>query len=258
MKKRHWFSLKIIITLLIILILTSTISTSQVNDDYISSPENIPQFDFIKLYEIDPGETGEVSISIENRYSFDMENISLTISIYKFVTSNYTEEIDDIPNAPTLTSSPGGDMNSVLDDQSIQFHWIILKNNASLPVNFKILTSTKTPEGTYFIRMNLIFEYRSEIYIMKSRGHFTQEEWDHAELTASPTDPGEINLTALGVDGIIPDTSFQVDDNYDESSIEMIILNTLFIICWYLSPAIIVFIIVFYIIHRYLKKARRG
>ena len=47
---------------------------------------------------------------------------------------------------------------------------------------------------------------------MKSRGYYTQAEWDIADLTAAPTDPGEINLTALDVDGIIPDTSFRVKE----------------------------------------------
>jgi hypothetical protein len=45
---------------------------------------------------------------------------------------------------------------------------------------------------------------------MKSKGYFTDQEWDEATASATETDPGRVNIESLGVDGIIPDSSFRV------------------------------------------------
>ena len=255
LNKVYKFSKIILIFLLLILILTSTIAISQVDDEYISSPSNIPQFDFTQTPPIKKGDSGEFNFKIENRYSFPMENITLSINIYKFVTKTTSEDIDDIPNAPTITSGSGSDTNSILDDQTIKFQWTVLNNNTITPVKLKISTTTKTPDGTYFIRMTLTFEYRSEIYIMKSRGHFTQDEWDNADLSAKPTDPGEINLTVLGVHGIIPDTSFQVDE-YEVSSFWTFLFNLLLSIGVFLFFIVVMIVIIIFVVYKLLKKPK--
>jgi hypothetical protein len=238
---------------LLILILTLTNAVPQVNNEYISSPSNIPQFDFKQTSSIRKGESGEISFTLENRYAFDLENVTLSININKLVTKTTSEDIDDVPNAPTVTSGSGGDMNPILDDQTIKFQWTILKNNTLSPVKFTISTSTKTPDGTYFIRMNLAFEYRSQIYIMKSRGHFTQDEWNNADLSAKPTDPGEINLTVLGVHGIIPDTSFRVDQ-YEVSSFWTFLFNLLLSIGVFLFFIVVMMVIIIFVVYKFLKK----
>ena len=53
------------------------------------------------------------------------------------------------------------------------------------------------------------FEHNETKRDMLSRGFWTQEEWNHAIIDAEEY-PGNINLTSLGVSGIIPDSSFSV------------------------------------------------
>ena len=59
-------------------------------------------------------------------------------------------------------------------------------------------------------RLQLNFDYNNSAYIMKSRGYFTDEEWENATSQADEDDPGKVDIEVLGVDGIIPDSSFKV------------------------------------------------
>ena len=43
---------------------------------------------------------------------------------------------------------------------------------------------------------------------MQSRGHWSMELWENATTNVPEGSPGNINLNVLGVDGIIPDSSF--------------------------------------------------
>ena len=45
---------------------------------------------------------------------------------------------------------------------------------------------------------------------MQSRGYFTDSEWDRATSNVTDDVPGEVDITILDVDGIIPDSSFKV------------------------------------------------
>jgi hypothetical protein len=211
-KKKLATSLSIFLLLLSILTLYPPLTTGQPNDEYISSPSNIPLFEFFTTSTIVPSESEELSFNLINRYSFNMENVTLKLNIFRYVTLDKSKDIGKVDSPPTIVHGSGGTRYTILDSQSILFQWTNFQNNSVEQLKIKISTSKSTSQGTYFIRMNLTFEYQSEIYIMKSRGYYSQAEWDLADLTAAPTDPGEINLTALDVDGIIPDTSFRVKD----------------------------------------------
>lgn len=261
MKKSNVRFVNIILSLIIILNVTSINTVSEVDDEYISNPGNVPQFD-IQSSSIEQGETGELSFKIENRYSFTMENVSLTLNIFKYATENTSEVINNIENAPKIVNGAGGTTNNVLDNQTILFQWTILKDNTSKSITIRISASKNTPVGTYFIRMNLTFEYQSKIYIMKSRGYFTQDEWDYADLTAKPTDPDDINLTALVVHGIIPDTSIRVveDEEHsaedEEESSETGIINICLNIWVSLIIILIIFITLIILVYRILRKSK--
>ncbi len=211
-RKKVMSGLSIILILLLFAIASPLKVHSQVDDEYISSPGNIPQFEFTSPATIIPGDAGRLNFKIENRYSIIMTNVTLTVNIFKCVTIEDTKEVEGLKDAPKIVHASGGTRYAILDGQTIQFQWSKLNNNTQEPIRIKISTLKDTHQGTYFVRMNLTFEYESRVYILNSRGHYSQAEWDYAHLTSNPTDPGDINLTALGVDGIIPDTSFRVKD----------------------------------------------
>jgi hypothetical protein len=173
---------------------------SEAADEYISHPSNIPLFDNITTPEIEPGERGTFRLTIENRYKETMENVSLTVGIYAWATSYDYKEIDDVDHPPKIN---GEGIENILDLGMIE-------NNTLAYVNFSIKSSSDTTQGTYFVRFQLNFDYNNSAYIMKSRGFFTDEEWENATSQGEEDDPGKVDIEVLGVDGIIPDSSFKV------------------------------------------------
>jgi len=168
-------------------------------DDYISHPSNIPMLDNFNTPFIKPGDRGSFSLSIENRYDKTMENVSLSVGLYACATTYTYKDISEVSRPPKIE----GDIEHTFflgDIQSQEYYY----------VNFSIKTNTDTDEGTYFVRFQLNFEFNNTAYTMKSKGHFTTEEWDEATATATENDPGRVNIELLEVDGIIPDSSFRV------------------------------------------------
>ncbi|UCG70006.1 MAG: hypothetical protein JSV09_03040 [Thermoplasmata archaeon] len=192
MKARAIFS--VIVLLLFLLLQTASA------DDYISHPSRIPLFDNFDTPQLKPGEKGPFSMSIENRYDENITNVTLTVSIYACATTYVYKEIGDVEHPPKIIGQ--GTEGS--------FGFESIKNDTLVYVNFTIKSSTDTTQGTYFVRFQLDFTYINETFLMKSRGYFSDEEWENATASATGDDPGRINIEALGVDGIIPDSSFKV------------------------------------------------
>ncbi|MCK4614651.1 MAG: hypothetical protein KAU14_07600, partial [Thermoplasmata archaeon] len=67
--------------------------------------------------------------------------------------------------------------------------------------------------------------------LMKSRGHFSKEQWEDATTNTTEGDPGNINITKLGVDGIIPDTTFGVKKNDEDGDGFIIGFEAVLVIC---------------------------
>jgi hypothetical protein len=195
---REAMKVRALILGLVLLILLFSFSVKA--DDYISHPSNIPLFDNIKTPVLTPGESGTFSLSIENRYEDNMNNVTLTVSIYAWATSYDYKEIDEVDHPPKINR------------EGIETFFDIgpIGNDSLVYVNFTIKSSQDTTQGTYFVRFQLNFEYNNSAYIMKSRGHFTDEEWENATSQADENDPGKVDIEILGVDGIIPDSSFKV------------------------------------------------
>jgi hypothetical protein len=175
-------------------------SFSVQGDDYISHPSNIPLFDNFNTPEIKPGESGTFRLTIENRYEKEMDNVNLTVSVYGCATSYDYKVIEDVDHPPKINR------------EGIEYVFGLgsIENDTLEYVNFTIKGSTDTTQGTYFVRFQLNFDYNNSAYVMKSRGYFTDQEWENATSQADEDDPGKVDIEILGVDGIIPDSSFKV------------------------------------------------
>jgi hypothetical protein len=169
-------------------------------DNYISHPSNIPVFEDFSSPTLKPGDTKTFTMSIMNRYDMSMDNVSLTVGIYASATFYEYTDIKDVGNPPSLAKS------------GIEFSVSFFKitSNQTVYSNFSIKSTSDTTQGTYFVRFQLDFEYNSSAFIMKSRGYFSDSEWDLATQSANDTHPGRVNIEKLGVDGIIPDSSFKI------------------------------------------------
>lgn len=169
-----------------------------------SAPNRIPDLSDFKTPQIVPGESGKYSFSVRNRYEGPIERATLTIEIYKWATLEEARDIGRISDPPQVSEGAGQGYTATLPS---------LGPNQTTAVSITIGTSKSTPQGTYFVRQMMQFDYNGTHLLMKSRGHFTGQEWDNATTGANGSRAvGGINLTLLGVDGILPDSSFSVKE----------------------------------------------
>ena len=156
--------------------------------------------EIIRTPVIKPSKEGELIFNMTNPYPLSMENVSLTAEIYYFVEHTWFTERKSckISNIEHPFFENG--------NEKINCSWkeINEKNSTSL----LIISNKDTDQGTYFVRFHLEFDYKNIHYIMKSIGFFTNEQWEKA--TSCGTEFGGVNTSILGIDAIIPETTFGV------------------------------------------------
>ena len=168
----------------------------------LSAPNRIPDLADFRTPQIVPGASGVYQFAVRNRYNGTIENASLSVEIYRWATLEDSRDIDRISDAPFITNG---------SQQGYTAPVFSLGSNQTAMIRLTISTSKQTPEGTYFVRQMLGFSYNGSALLMKSRGYFTGKDWDNATTNVNDTRAeGGINLTMLGVDGILPDSSFSV------------------------------------------------
>lgn len=188
--------------LLVLGILFLSMSACQAYSPSVSDPEKvneiIPEID---TPQIDPGSSEKIQIILNNPYNHTMENISLTFDIYKFNHLDEEKDISKIAEPPVFEKS--GEKNITVQPNSIE-------NDSVQKLQYDIGSKDGTEEGVYLLRSKLEFIYLKEEIVMKSRGYFTSEEWEGAKVEDDKEYRGGFNLTELGVNGILPDSSFSV------------------------------------------------
>lgn len=169
----------------------------------ISAPNKIPRFYDFRTPIIKPSEHGNYNFTVKNRYDKKMENITIVIEIYMYATLDESKMIDKISHAPIIKEG---------NKQSYTTYKFDMPPNGTRVIGITIVTDKNTPQGTYFVRHSIEFEINGIKYIMKSRGFFSSDEWSAATTNPGNGSYGGINLTLLGVDGIVPDSSFSVKE----------------------------------------------
>jgi hypothetical protein len=190
-------------------------------DMYVSNPGKIPDFHNFSTPQLEPGQSGEFSLDILNRYNESLEDITIIAEIYHRADIDESEDLDLIPSSErpyiqntVWSSNIVKEENSLktTDFKSATFEIDVIQSNETITLEFEIITNDDTKEGTYFVRFEMDFRHNETERQMQSRGHWNMNEWEDATNKNNvPSDsPGNINLTILDVDGIIPDSSFGV------------------------------------------------
>ena len=184
----------------LLLLLPAAISA----EEDLSAPNKIPDLSDFHTPQIVPGASGSYGFSVRNRYNGTIEDASLTIEIYKWATLEDAKDVGKISDPPRIS---GGSR------QSYTAPPFSLGPNQTASFKISIDTGKQTPQGTYFVKQMINFTYNGSSLIMKSRGYFSNREWDNATTDVNGSRAvGGINLTMLGVDGILPDSSFSVKE----------------------------------------------
>ena len=187
-------------------------------DEYTSHPGNIPNFHNFETPQLVPGQNGEFSLEIQNRYITNITNVIIDAEIYHRADIEESQALDEINSAkrPTITQNCWnyiGEEESCLDSSSpsiASFNIESILVNQTIQLKFNINTEESTEEGTYFIRFSMNYELNETKRILQSRGFWNMDQWTNATTNLTENYPGNINLDSLNVDGIIPDSSFGV------------------------------------------------
>jgi hypothetical protein len=164
----------------------------------------------ISLPTLSPGASGVVSFAVSDPLSVPIGNVELTFGIYAFnaYPGNATGPVP--ANGPDF-SGPGtvGDGSATI---AVGNHTPGGPSFTSPgTVALGIGAPSGAPEGTYAIRTSLSFLAGGTSYRLESRGFFTTAEWENA--TSPPGAPSSLNVTRLGVAGVIPETAILVRSN---------------------------------------------
>ncbi len=160
-----------------------------------------------------PGQRIDFSFNLTNPYdnaSAIMRNVTLVVGIYMYATQEKAEAVTAAFPHPPLINRNSTEWRDDLYE---------IRPSQTLTIELPIYTSKKTPHGsyfsqsTYFVRFNLTFDLpdNSTDVVLKSRGCFTENEW--SKIVSFEGNDSIVNTTylnLLGVDGILPDSSFGI------------------------------------------------
>jgi hypothetical protein len=176
--------------------------------DTIEHPTRVPAFSFISLGNgIEPGASGVYGFNLTNRYNSSIDNVSLTVEIYRYATVEVEQAMAAVASPPTFAA--GGAFLARMAFPTVPA-------NGSVTVRLQVDAPRQAPEGVYFTRHLLEFDYSNVTeppavtpqtghFVMKSRGYFNASEFasiNYSDLHNS--------LAALNISGVIPDSSFSV------------------------------------------------
>lgn len=196
-------SLRTAMVILVSLSLLSVGAAGQSGED-ISAPNKVPDMSHFRTSPdtIEPGSSGRLNFTLTNRYQGPMTNATLVVEVYKWATIDEAKDIGKVGHPPTVKEGQAQRYETVLGT---------LAPGVGNDIVLTIRTRSDTPEGTYFVRTMMAFDYDGGSYEMMSRGYFTNAQWEAATDEANLNESvGGINITYLGVDGILVDTSFSV------------------------------------------------
>ena len=190
--------------------------------EVIEAPTKGPKFEFASQGGgIEPGSSGTYAFTMRNRYNDSMLNVTVTVEIYRYATvepervvnlsqpSDGSRFLPDSPFGAPPVFAASGDLRASAAVPS-------LSPNSTVEVRQSVSTARSAPEGVYFTRHRVEFDYanftvpgealpRTGHFIMVSRGHLTDTEWASINYTDL-----EGSLGALNISGIVPDSSFSV------------------------------------------------
>jgi len=162
---------------------------------------------------VKPGQNVDFSFNLTNPYdnaSGVMEDIVLTMGVYRYATQETSREVNSSFKHPPLLDGLSNEVNRTYSTLGL---------GDTLRIGTDIDTSKKTPHGsyfsqsTYFMRFKLAFHFigNATPIRLQSRGWFAADQWD--KMVSFSGNESIVNTTymrSLGVDGLLPDSSFGI------------------------------------------------
>jgi len=149
-----------------------------------------------------PGQSGAIGYSIVDPLSSALAGTVLTLEVYAFnaFPGNATSTVP-VAGAPVLT-------NATASGATVTVAVGGLAPGDKVTGSVGVSTSGATPSGAFAVRTQLEFTAGGSSYRLASRGWFTAGQW--AAATELPNGSATLNLSALGVSGVLPETAVVV------------------------------------------------
>ena len=153
-----------------------------------------------------PGSEGTVSFSLSNPTATPLAGVQLTLEVYAF-TPAPGGAAGPVPNGSIAFPTPSGQGSA--DHVSLAFG-SMAAGDAPVRVALPVSASSGAPEGGYAIRTSITYLVNGSAGTLSSRGHFSLEQWSAATTPGGAGTAPTLNLTRLGVQGILPETAVGV------------------------------------------------
>jgi len=156
--------------------------------------------------ELSPGSGGSISFTVgDPLVGESMSSPVLTLQVYAFnaFPGNATSAVGVSAPPILVTATTSG--------ASVNLSFGTIAPNGTVAASVAVQSSGATPSGTFAVRVALRFVADGADYLLESRGWFTTPEW--AAATAGPNGSVDLNVSALGVSGILPETSILVSSS---------------------------------------------
>jgi hypothetical protein len=154
-----------------------------------------------------PGASEPFGFALSDPFSGPMTAITLSFAIYAFI---------PYPGNGSAPLPPGGTpsfQGSNASGSSATLLLPTLAAGARYPAPgssaLSLVAPASAPDGTFDIRAGVTFSEGSTTYRFESRGFFSAAAWANATLP-SPNGSPTLNLTRLGVSGVLPETAVLV------------------------------------------------
>ncbi|HEY6238955.1 MAG TPA: hypothetical protein VIZ68_07215 [Thermoplasmata archaeon] len=151
-----------------------------------------------------PGGSGPLTLSLGNPLGVTISSVRATLALYAFnaYPGNATGGLP--ADAPTL--SVGGQVGATVTLDAGD-----LASGSSSSFSVSIDPPAGCPSGTFALRTSVEFTINGTAYRLESRGFFSDALW--ASATDGPNRTSTLNLTVLGVSGVVPETGVLVRAN---------------------------------------------
>ncbi|HZY92299.1 MAG TPA: hypothetical protein VFG07_05960 [Thermoplasmata archaeon] len=152
-----------------------------------------------------PGGSAILTGFLANPTAAPISSVNLTLQFYAF---------NGYPGNDTGAIPSAGAPAFVLSRGSSEVDWFdlpVLEPSASVPLSAPVSVPASALPGAYAIRTGLEFAENNTTFLLESRGYFNYSTWTSA--TTGQGGGPTINLTRLGVSGVLPETALSVQAN---------------------------------------------
>ncbi|MCI4335311.1 MAG: hypothetical protein L3K04_06795 [Thermoplasmata archaeon] len=151
-----------------------------------------------------PGSSSKLAYVVTDPFGSALSNLSLVFALYAFNPSPGTGATSLPLGAPQFVGASGAASSLTLRGPD-------LVSGATWYTPVELSVPSGAPLGTYAVRDSLVFTMNGSAFQFESRGFFGASQW--ASATVLPNGSPTLNLSRLGVSGVLPETGLLVSDS---------------------------------------------